>query len=113
MHPFKKNTNGNKLRSQGFRVNIFPTKMKGQENAHDKNDFWRSATIHTRKKISVKAFLLRINVKVHRRFEERRNCREMKSLSKNNMSMLRIRNEWPAVPDSQNSDHTQWKTDCL
>ncbi|GIY79398.1 hypothetical protein CDAR_103401 [Caerostris darwini] len=72
--------------------------MKGKENAHDKNAFWRSATVHTRKKTSVKAFLLRINVKVHWHFEEKRNYREMKSLSKNSMSMLRIRHEWPAVP---------------
>ncbi|GIX79522.1 hypothetical protein CEXT_758421 [Caerostris extrusa] len=75
-------------------------KMKGKGSAHDKNAFWRSATVHTRKKISVKAFLLRINVRVHWRFEERRNCREMKSLSKNNMSMLRIRNGCSAVPYS-------------
>ncbi|GIX79519.1 hypothetical protein CEXT_758411 [Caerostris extrusa] len=81
MQPFKKNTNGNRLRSERFRVNIFPAKMKGKENAHDKNAFWRSATVHTRKKNSAKAFLLRINVKVHWRFEERRNYyREMKSL---------------------------------
>ncbi|GIX79516.1 hypothetical protein CEXT_758401 [Caerostris extrusa] len=51
MQPFKKNTNGNKLRSERFRVNIFPAKSvsedEGKENAHDKNAFWRSATVHT------------------------------------------------------------------
>ncbi|GIX79525.1 hypothetical protein CEXT_758431 [Caerostris extrusa] len=107
MQPFKKNTNGNKLRSERFR----PAKMKRMHMTK-----MRSGVVPRSirgKKISVKAFLLRINVKVHWRFEERRNCREMKSLSKNNMSMLKIRNEWPAVPVSQNSDHTLWKTSCL